>query len=369
MYKKTKKKRLSRKSILFIISILIVVTVFIIGITMLLTRSKDIDDALVTMPFTTDDSYFSIGNTIVYSNSDVLTCTDTSLNTKWQLQYYTGDLDFTSNDNIIATASNDVLQVVNAAGEPLFSVQLDSDNTILSTRVSTNNVAVTVEQTTSNETLTYIIIFDIASGDSLYQIPISGKYILDYGFDSSGDQLYILELDVSGAAPISKITTYRPETQSITGIIELKDQMVGSVYIIDGTIYTIGTNRLTMYTSLNTSREVLIYGWVLKDIYISDRPIFVYVPSTNDMNSINIARIINTSGNETKINLPPNVFSIIHSGSKIYCFASDNIFVYTSDGEYTRTYTLPFTIDGVKRAMDGYVFITQGQSVYLLPLP
>ncbi|MDD5016615.1 MAG: DUF5711 family protein [Eubacteriales bacterium] len=366
MYKKAKKYKLSRKSILFLISIFVVLIVLVIGIVMLLTRGKEVKDALITMPFTTGDSYFSVGNTVVYSDDDLLTCIDTSLNEKWQLPDYTGEPDFTSNDDITAAASNDVLKVINAKGEYLFSYQLDS--TILSTRVCTNKVAVSVEQAVNDDTHSYIIIFDL-TGTSLYKIDISDKYVLDYGFDSQSDQLYVLELDVSGAAPVSKIFTYRPETQSITGIIELKDQLVGSVYIIDGVIYTIGTNRLTMHTSLNTSREVLIYGWVLNYIYDSDNPIFVFVPSADDMSHIDIAHIINTSGDETTINLPPNVFSIVHTGGKIYCFATDNIFVYTDEGIYSRTYTLPFTIDGIKGAMDGYVFMTQGENVYLLPLP
>ena len=367
MYKRKRKFKLSGKSIIFIISTLIVIAILITGIVMLLTKGKEVEDALIDVPFSTDDSYFAVGNTIVYSDAEYLTCMDVSMNSKWRLEYFTSELTFTANDAIIAANSSDVLQVINAQGSHLFSIQLEG--TIKATRVGTDKVAVAVDQIVKEETISYIIIFD-TSGSSLYQIDISDKYVLDFGFDSLSDQLYILELDVSGAAPVSIISTYRPETQAVTGYKELKDQLVSSVYIIDGIIYSIGTNRLTMYTSLNsTDQEVLIYGCVLEDVYISDNPVFVYIPSTEDSDEIDIARVINTSGDETKINLPPNVFSIIHSGTKIYCFATNNIFVYTSEGKYLRTYALPFAIDGVERAINGYVFITEGENVFLLPLP
>ena len=364
--KKTKRTKLSRKTILFLVSILVVLAVLITGIIMLVTKGKEVEDSMLSMPFTSSDSYFAVGDTIVYADGELLTCTDSSLNTVWQLKLFSSDLNFESNDQIIAAVGENVIQVITTGGEHCFSTQLDG--TVDSVRVGTDKVAVYVEQALTDETLSYIIIFDL-EGSSIYQLDISDKYVLDYGFDSESELLYVLELDVSGAAPVSRVSTYRPETESMTRFKELKDQLIESVYIIDNAIYTIGTNRLTVYSSLNeVDREVLVYGWVLEDINVSSNPKFVFIPSTDAGDFIDIARIIRASGDETTINLPPNVFSILHMDEKIYCFATNNIFVYTSEGKYLRTYDLPFAVDGVERATDGSVFITQGDAVYLLPL-
>ena len=130
-----------------------------------------------------------------------------------------------------------------------------------------------------------------------------------------------------------------------------------------------GTNRLSIYSSLNSdAKRILVYGWVPEDICTSGNIKFVYIPSS-ESKFIEITRIIDVSGSEIKINLPPNVFKILDTGDKIYCFATNFIFVYTGDGKYLRSYDLPFAIDGVQRAMDKYVFLTASDNVYLLPLP
>jgi hypothetical protein len=260
-----------------------------------------------------------------------------------------------------------VLMVFNGKGDNLFSKRID-EGMIDSVRLGKDKVAVETGQTLESTTVSYIVVFGL-DGTDLFKLDISGKYVLDYGFDANSKQLYILELDVSGAAPISRVTTYRPDTQSMTGIKELKDQLVESVYFGETSVFTMGTKQLTEYSSLNTEgKEILIYGWMLEDICDKSDPRFVYVPSREDAFA-DIAKIIDPSGDEVKINLPPSVFKIFDMGEKIYCFATNNIFVYTGDGKYLRKYDVPVPIDGAKRAMDGFVFLMAGGEVYLLPLP
>jgi hypothetical protein len=362
---KKPKRRFSNKTILFMIIISVVVIVFITGLIMLLTRGKDIKDLLVKMPFKSSSDYLTTGNTIVYSDSDIIDCIDVSKKSVWKVKITSG-LKYTSNDNMIAATGLDVIMVLKPNGDNLFSRHLNG--TVKSVRLGKDKVAVYTDQTTGDKTLSYIIIFDL-SGNDVYKIDVSGKYILDYGLDQQGGQLYVLELDTSGAAPISRITTYKPEAQSMTGVKELEDQLVERIVTSGGVIYTLGTNRLSEYTSLNaTPKEILVYGWIPEDISIKADIRFVYIPSS-ESSRIDIARIIRMTGDEIKINLPPGVFKITDTGDKIYCFATNSIFVYTGDGRFFRSYDLPFSIDGVRKAMAGYVFLSASEDVYLLPLP
>ena len=98
-------------------------------------------------------------------------------------------------------------------------------------------------------------------------------------------------------------------------------------------------------------------------------PRFIFVPEHPSAGSIDTARIIDASGDETTINLPPDVFRILQTQEKIYCFAHSSIFVYTDGGSFLRTHQLPFEIDSVQKAVEGSVLITAGDIVYLLPLP
>jgi hypothetical protein len=156
----------------------------------------------------------------------------------------------------------------------------------------------------------------------------------------------------------------------MTGINDLKDQLVSRVYLKGDNIYAMGTNYLTTFTSLKQSAKLLVYGWSVEDICTTqDLPVFVYVKSDEMDSAVSVARVVRASGDEIKINLPPGVFSVLHTGEKIYCFASDSIFVYTVEGKYQRTHALPFAATGARKAMDGYAFVTEGDTVYLLDLP
>lgn len=367
IFKKQKKKRIPKKLVLYICAIAVAFVVLVTGLVMLLTRGRELSDTMIELPFDSSAQYFGVGQNIVYTEQELLTCVDTSLNTVWQIRLFSGDLDFTANSEIIAATGQGVIQVINASGQHLFSTQLDGD--IGSARVGHDKVAVYVSQTLEENTPAYIIVFAL-NGTSLFQIDVTDRYVLDYGFDADSNFLYLLELDVSGSVPVSRISTYRPESQSMTGIKELKDQLVSDLHIIGDQIYAMGTNRLTVYKSLSTDiRSVMVYGWVLKDVYYLADPRFVYVRSDSDSEDIAIARVIRGSGSDMKINLPPGVYDILHGSEKIYCFANDRIFVYTDEGKYQRAYSMPFDIGSVERANGKYAFLTAEDKVYLLPLP
>lgn len=367
MYLNVKPKRqIKPKAVLFISAVFIVLAVFVTGAVMLLTRGKDIKDSLTKMPFKAGDAYLTAGSTIVYTSGNLLTSIDTSLSEKWKVQLESGGLKYSSGNSLIAAAGADVLMVFNVQGQNLFSTRIDG--AIDSVRLGKDKVAVQTDQALEDTTKSYIVVFGL-DGTDLFKLDISGRYVLDYGFDADSRQLYILELDVSGASPVSRVTTYRPETQSMTGIKELRDQLAHSVYFAESSVFTLGTKQLTEYPSLNTEgKEILVYGWMLEDISKKAEPRFVYVPSSGEA-FIEITRIIKPSGAEVKINLPPNVFKIFDMGEKIYCFATNNIFVYTGDGKFFRKYDVPFPIDGASRAMEGFVFLKAGEDVYLLQLP
>lgn len=362
-----KKKRMPRKTVLFISVLFIVLVVFITGTVMLLTKGKDIKDSLVKMPFSSEVPFFSAGGNVVYMDGTVMTCSDFSLKDLWKAELASQDFTYTASNSLIAAVSEDVVMLIGSKGENLFSTRING--IITSVRLGKDKIAVSVDQPLSDKTLSYIIIFD-KSGNSIFRIDdMAGKYVLDYGFDSEGKQLFVLELDVSGAAPVSRITTYVPGAAKMTGIKELKDQLVEKIYIGEQAIYTMGTKRLSQYASLNKdAKDVLVYGWVLEDICESTPPSFVYVRGSESL-YFEVARIISASGSETNINLAPGVFKILHGGERIYCFASDAVFVYTDEGQYLRSHEMPFDIDGVRRAGSGHVFVTAGESVYLLPLP
>ena len=367
MYEKRTKRRFTKKAVFVFVGIFIALAVLITGI-ILITGRKTLEDAVAVQPYGASSSYAAVGSNVVYIEDDYLKCINASQTEQWQIHLLSSGLELSTRKNKIAAAGNELLQVVDVQGKQYFTTKVTGD--ILSSRVCDNKAAVYVQQALTDETLSYILVFNM-SGDVIYQLEVTDKYILDYGFDYSSDLLYLLELDTTGVVPISRISTYRPETQSMTGVKELKDQLIKSIYIIDGTVYALGTNQLIKYTSLGENeKEVIVYGWMLEDFYLVNQndPRFIYIPSNTDENGINIVRIIRSNGSEVSINLPPNVFSVIYMQDKVYCFTNTTIYTYTSSGKFLRSLTLPFEITGADRAVDGYVFITAEATVYMLPL-
>lgn len=364
--KQHRKLKFTKKAILVFSGIFIVLAVLITGIILLATRSRGFDETIVALPFEKEDSFVAVGSSVVYLEGDLLTSLNASLTSLWQKRLLSADLSLISRDNIIAATGDGLIQVVDASGAHLFSTQLDGN--IISARVCNNKVAVYVEQISGEETLSYIINFDL-SGIFLHQIDVTNRYILDYGFDYSSDLLYLLELDTAGVAPISRISTYRPESQSMTSVKELKGQLVDQLYIIDKTVYALGTNQLIIYTSLgDNEKEIVVYGWMQQDFYLDGDPSFVYIPSNTDAFGIDIVRIIKPSGNETSINMPPGVFKVLYVQDKVYCFSQTNVFIYATDGRFLRSLDLPFPITEVNKAFANYVFISEGSNMYLMPL-
>ena len=368
-YQSKAKKKLSKKAIAFLVSVIVALVVLLVGLilwlsTVIFSQSTG-NKSLVQMPFSADAEYACVGPDIVYLNQSVLTCIDARLNNVWQCSIDPGSLKLDANDSVVVAYGENAIQCVDKNGALLFATRIDGQ--VQSARAGVNKVAVYVKQVLEDKTPAYILVFDLA-GNSLYQIDVAGKYVLDYGFDSQSDQLYMLELDVTGSVPISRISTYRPETQAMTGIKELKDQLVASVRMVGKDIYAMGTNRLTIYPAANTgnSRDILTYGWMAEDLSALVETKFVYIPAQEG--EIDIARIIRASGDETKINLPPGVFGIIATDEKIYCFANGSYFVYTGEGKFLRTYE-GISADCVTRATPGHVFLTQGSSISLMTLP
>ncbi len=371
--KKQKKRRLPKKAVFFLTSISVVLLVLITGLVMLLTKGREIKDALEKLPVSNVSAYLCVGNKIVYTDGKYLTCVNDSLQAEWTREMPAADLNYTASDTIVLATSDTMYWALDQNGVLLFYNTVEQGVVIESARAGLDMIAILVSQPQNDITATYIEVFN-SKGERMFDDPLSvtGRNILDYGFDAQSDLLYLLELDVSGVAPVSRICTYRPgaEMLSMTGIKDLKDQLVSRVYLTGELIYAMGTNYLTTFKALKQNQNRLIYGWSVEDICTEgESPVFVYVQSDEMDTALSVARIIRSSGDEIKINLPPGVFSVLYTKEKIYCFASDRIFVYTVEGKYQRTHSLPFAATGVQKAMDGYAFISEGETVYLLPLP
>ena len=155
MRKKTRRFKISRKSIFFLASIFIVIVVLGTGIIMFSTRGREVEDTLVPQPYSAENAHFALGDNIVYSDGEFLTCINTSMDIKWQFNLFADDLLFEVSEGNIAAYGRDVIHVIDKNGGYLFSTQIDGD--IQSVRICANKTAVYVTQQLKDETFSYIV--------------------------------------------------------------------------------------------------------------------------------------------------------------------------------------------------------------------
>ena len=61
--KKNRKRRLPKKAVFFLISVLVVLAVLVTGLVLFITKRSEVKDSLIEMPFDTRDTYFCVKNT------------------------------------------------------------------------------------------------------------------------------------------------------------------------------------------------------------------------------------------------------------------------------------------------------------------
>ena len=154
---KSKKRRLPKKAVITLASILVVVIVLAIGLVLLLTRGLEVEDTISTMPFSSSDTYFCFDDQIVYSQNDLLTCIDSNLEVVWQVRLFSQDLTFAASDELIAIIGEDIIQVIDKNGK--FVCQTKTDGIINSVRICDNKFAACVHQQSEETAPSYIVIF------------------------------------------------------------------------------------------------------------------------------------------------------------------------------------------------------------------
>ena len=184
---KSRKLKVTRKAIFVFGGVFVALVVLVRGIVIFASRNRGFEETMVTLPFDKDDSYVTVGSTVVYIENDLLTCVSSSLTTLWQKRLLASNLHLISNNDKVAAIGEGLLQIVDVDGNHLSSTKIDGE--IISARICDNKVAVFVEQQNGEEKHSYIISFDL-SGTFLYQIEVTDLYVMDYGFDYSSDLLF-----------------------------------------------------------------------------------------------------------------------------------------------------------------------------------
>lgn len=163
-----------------------------------------------------------------------------------------------------------------------------------------------------------------------------------------------------------------PATQSLTGTVDVTDQLIGDVKFVDTNMILCGTSTLSIYDNFGAqSDSTSIYGLSCSDSAITKNGyIYAFLPKdiSNLTNSCTV-RIIGQSGGtdiDTNIQLPPGVKGAYVSSNKLYCILENSIYIYKLSGEFEKTLEAPDTITAVTKLGEDKLKVACKEEVYLL---
>ena len=363
-------KKDEQKGLSWPLSLLVALLICVFAYTAasLLTREKShILSSTTVLPCTSSQAIQVLGEGVVYSDGTSLRALNGRGRQTWS--YVVGaNCGFNACESGVAAWSGDLLAVLNPeTGTALFSGSMG--DTILSATVGSSYAAALVGE----ESSATLIVLEL-SGREIDRIALEDITVLDYGFFSKGEMLWVMSLDTNGTIPMSQVTTYKPGRKQ-SGKITDSEQIVYEVMFESSNVYAVGTTyiRVYDYTGVeDTSQRQLVYGWYLVDSETSGNgSLMAFVPmaeigTTAEINDI---RLIKGNTDRT-VRMPFTCFSIQVHNNAVYGFSDQYVMVHSLDAEKAETYQLPFQCDAlIGITSNSSAVLVSGDSVYMVPLP
>ncbi len=316
------------------------------------------------------ENVISTDEGLLYKSGDELVLMDFKGETVWSLPVDSANENFVASGSIISSFGERDAQFFTYDKTQLFAVSLDDD--IVSVRCGNEMAGIlTTGEDENGKDYSYIYMYDL-NGETVGEIDMSEKQIIDFGIYGDSDILWTLSLDTSGVVPTTYILTFKMDG-TMTNSIEVNTQIVEKVYVTSDSIYASGTNSLTAYSYFGEQNgDTLIYGWQPYDVSIEGADIKMLYKTRSDaedIDTISSAKLINADLSEVLIYFPQEIFSAMITQNGIYAFANDTIYIYNNQtGEVVKEVSLDSPILAAKKVSDQYAVIWDATTSYLYAL-
>lgn len=305
------------------------------------------------------------GDGFVYYEGNSITHMDSKGNVIWNCMISPG-AEFNASAYGVAAWNGSVLTLIDIErGTTTYSS--DQGVKVVSARVGPKYAAVLTEDEGENK----ITVIE-KDGRVVYEVELDQLTAVNYGFYSSGAQLWVMALDTTGSVPTCEITTYSPRSMSIVGQISDMEQLMYNVTFQSSSVNCTGVTYFKVYDYNGReieSRRKLVYGWYLISSGNGEDPMLAFVPTgqTDGVDRIQDLRMIRNSTDRI-VHMPFPCSAIVAHGDMVYGFASDgHIMVASPDSQKVNAYQMPFYIDRVHGITDsGVAVISSGNTLYLL---
>ena len=357
----------NRSTRIFVFALVLVLSMGVIAAAYTLAHTMNRqDDQPILLNCSSIDNLQTDDTHIYFYVDDVLYCYEDSGELAWK-HTLGADADYRVCDAGIAAWQGSKLFLIGKDGDMLYSGSMASD--VRSCALSSSYAAVetVVNGLNSLQVIEY-------NGKVIDTLDMSSLTLLDYGFFSDNNMLWVMTLNTEGTVPLTQVDTYQP-ARFQTGSIPDSTQVVYKVVLDNNELVLIGTNTIDRYSY--TGKEAsgarkLVYGWYYMDSKVNSAgQAYLFVPTRELENSISIKdmRVITGQGDYT-IHFQLPCMSVYAGSNAAYALSNQYAFKNVYGESSPLAYRLPLYVDQVVAYTgNGMAVVVSDQRVYLIRLP
>ena len=357
----------NRNTRIFVFALVLLVSLGIIAAAYACAHTANkADDAPIPLNCSSIDNLQTDDDRIYFYVDGELYCYDESGEIVWQ-HTLGDDADYRVCQSGVAAWQGSKLYLIGRDGNMLYTSTMSSD--IRSCAMCANYAA--VETTVNGSNALQVIEYN---GKVIDTVDMSSLTLLDYGFFSDSNMMWVMTLNTEGTVPLTQVDTYQP-ARFQTGSIPDSTQVVYKVVLQNNDLVLIGTNNMSSYsyTGKQTSgSETLVYGWYFMDSKVSaNAQAYLFAPTRQleDTISIKDMRVITASDDYT-VHFQLPCMSIYAGSEAAYAISNQYAFKTVYGSSETLAYALPLYVDQVVGFTgNGVAVVVSDQRVYLVKLP
>ena len=209
-----------------------------------------------------------------------------------------------------------------------------------------------------------------SAGDRCYKADIGSTVLLAFGFEGGASSaMYTCELAVSGSAVSTTLSTYDLARESITGVMNIRGEVVKNVFITGKSVFVFATDSFIRFERASNTEayRMLVRGYDCEDFCAADGKAYLLVrKSADEGEPPRVIEVREGEANETVLNLAADADAsrIFVMGGKVVALKGDRLIVRDISGEVKAELSLGTPPDDAVKLDDGNILlIKDGQTM------
>lgn len=304
------------------------------------------------------EQYYPFGDKLLVFDGSTLSCYNEKAESLWQYQAQdSGNWSVTTSQKRAALYCDNRLVLLSDKGEAAYMGSMDAE--IENLRCGQNSFAVELKDAQG------LLVLD-RNGSQIDQIDGSVGELVDFGFYSSNDLLWVLSVNVSGLSPVSRLDIYKPGKELVSSY-KSADQLYYKPLFYQDDIYLIGTETLDL-VSAKTTTSYSVFGWQYGgSAQLSDGQA-VLLTLADEQDKPSVLRVFR-GGKFTDLHVPANSLHISPGTGGVYVADGQTLKVLPYETGAARSYAFRYTVDEVLCCFGDCLAVKTQGGVYLVRLP